>query len=41
MGTKTQTVRRDSGNGQFISKPQADRKNPNTWETERIKKPSK
>ena len=41
MGTKTQTVRRDSGSGQFISKPQAERRDPRTWETERIKKPSK
>jgi hypothetical protein len=41
MGTKTQTVRRDSGNGQFITKKQAERRDPRTWETERIKKPSK
>jgi hypothetical protein len=41
MGAKTQTVRRDSGNGQFISKPQADRRDPRTWETEGIKKSSK
>jgi hypothetical protein len=38
---KTQTVRRDSGTGKFISKPTADRKNPNTWETQRIKRTGK
>lgn len=41
MGTKAQTVRRDSGSGRFITKQQADRRDPRTWETERIKKPSK
>jgi len=35
---KTQTVRRDSGNGQFISKAQADRRDPRTWEKQHIKK---
>jgi hypothetical protein len=41
MATKTQTVRRDSGSGRFITKQQAVSRDPRTWETERIKKPSK
>jgi hypothetical protein len=41
MGAKTQTVRRDSGTGRFITKRTAERRDPRTWETERIKKPRK
>lgn len=33
----TKTVRRDSGNGQFISKKIADRKPANTWEKQHVK----
>ena len=40
MATK-QTVRRDSGSGQFITKKQADNQNPKTWEKEQIRRPSK
>lgn len=35
------TVRRDSGTGKFIDKKQAERKDPRTWEKERIKRPTK
>lgn len=38
MGQKVQTVRRDSGSGRFISKPQAERRDPRTWEKQHIKK---
>lgn len=37
MSKKTVTVRRDSKTGEFISKTQADRKNPATWEKEQIR----
>lgn len=37
MDAKTQTVRRDSGTGKFITKPQADRRDPRTWKTQHIK----
>lgn len=36
-----QTVRRDSGSGQFITKKQAENQNPKTWEKEQIRRPSK
>lgn len=41
MGAKTQTVRRDSGSGKFITKQQAERRDPRTWEKQHIPKPSK
>lgn len=37
-GQKVQTVRRDSGSGRFITKRQAERRDPRTWETQHIKK---
>lgn len=37
--TRTVTVRRDSGNGQFISKDKAEKKPANTWEKEKVKIP--
>ena len=36
---KKRTVYRDSKTGHFISKKQAERKSPATWEKERIKVP--
>jgi hypothetical protein len=30
------TIYRDSGTGRIISKPQADRRDPRTWEKERV-----
>jgi hypothetical protein len=33
------TIYRDSGNGRIISEKQAERKNPNTWEKERVNVP--
>ena len=42
MGSKqTQTVRRDSGSGRFITKQQAERRDPRTWEKQHIPKPGK
>jgi hypothetical protein len=41
MATEKRTQYRDSNNGQWLSKPQTERKNPATWEKERINHPSK
>jgi len=41
MSKKTTTVRRDSGTGEFITKKDAERRDPKTWEKEQIKKPTK
>ena len=37
----TQVVRRDSDNGQFITRREAERKDPATWEREHIHHPKK
>ena len=34
-----QTIRRDSGTGKIISKKQAAKKDPKTWEKERVRVP--
>jgi hypothetical protein len=39
--TTTETHIRDSKTGEFITQRQADRKDPATWERERIKYPKK
>lgn len=38
---KTRTVLRDSGDGRFITKKRAARKNPNTWQRETVSKAQK
>jgi hypothetical protein len=35
--SKKKTIYRDSGTGRIISKGQADRRNPRTWEKERVR----
>ncbi len=34
---KTKTIYRDSGTGRIISKKTAERRNPRTWEKERVR----
>ncbi len=36
MATPKKTVYRDSGNGQFMTKKQADNKPKNTWEKQHV-----
>ena len=40
MAATKQTHYRDSNTGQFLKKSEAERKNPATWEKERITHPS-
>ena len=41
MTKKTRPGYRDSGNGQFISKQQANRRNPKNWQKESIPVPGR
>ena len=38
---KTRTGYRDSGSGQFITEQQANRRNPNNWQKERVPLPGR
>jgi hypothetical protein len=40
MATGKRVVFRDSKNGEFITRREADRKDPATWEREHVSKPS-
>jgi hypothetical protein len=40
MATGKKVVYRDSKNGEFITRREADRKDPATWEREHVKNPS-
>ncbi|MCG7979567.1 MAG: hypothetical protein N0E58_15735 [Candidatus Thiodiazotropha endolucinida] len=41
MTRHTRTGYRDSGNGRFISEKQANRRNPNNWQKERVPLPGR
>lgn len=41
MSKKTRPAYRDSGNGQFITENQANRRNPNNWQKERVPLPGR